>query len=81
MEHAGSTSADSPSPDTSSNKCVGKIDSNWRVAANTKSNACKGASFTDKNVQIGAKTAGPMKKVVGPFSEVDPNGKLVLIAD
>ena len=44
----------------------------------TKRGGCKGASFTDKNVQIGARSSRPLGAVVGPYSEVDPNGELDL---
>ena len=71
----GSKSADSPSPETSTSRCLKKIDSDWKAVVDTKTAACKGASFTDNNVQIGARTNKPSRAVVGPFSEVDPNGK------
>ena len=71
----GSKSADSPSPKTASNKCLKKIDSNWKAVVNTKRAGCEKASFTDKNVQIGAGSSKPLGTVVGPYSEVDPNGE------
>ena len=71
----GSKSADSPSPKTSSNRCLKEIDSDWKAVVDTKRGGCKGASFTDKNVQIGARSSRPLGAVVGPYSEVDPNGE------
>ena len=71
----GSKSADSPSPKTSSNRCLKEIDSDWKAVVNTKLGGCKGASFSDNNVQIGARNSRSLGTVVGPYSEVDPNGE------
>eukprot|EP00493_Phyllostaurus_siculus_P000001 UN00001 len=73
LRPTGSKSADSPSPKTSSNRCLGSIDADWKAQVDTKRGGCKKASFTDQNVQIGASNARPRGTVVGPYSEVDPN--------
>ena len=73
----GSISADAPSPKTSSTRCLKEFDSDWKAVVNTeigRRGECKGASFTDNNIQIGAKPQQPLDEVVGPYSSVDPNG-------
>ena len=69
-DHPGSKSADSPSPKTSSNRCLGSIDADWKAQVDTKRGGCKKASFTDQNVQIGARNARPLGEVDDrPYSE------------
>jgi len=70
LRPTGSKSADSPSPKTSSNRCLGSIDADWKAQVDTTRGGCKKASFTDQNVQIGARNARPLAEVDDrPYSE------------
>ena len=78
MKHSflpkGSSPFDSPGKDFNTDDCVANVDENKKPVIST-SNKCSGAWADDDNVIHGA----PYKhdsEIIGPFSSVDPNGRL-----
>ena len=75
MYSKGSRSADSPDPAHQQHNCLKEYTSDWRAVVDNDKPGCKDAEYLEDNILVGSSYWNPRPEIVGPYSEVDENGR------
>ena len=77
---SGSRSADSPDPSHQQHNCLKEVTSEWKAVVDPDRAGCKNAEFLENNILVGAAYWNPRDEIVGPYSDVDENGRIIRLS-